>query len=87
MGKDRRSQRKRCQRCTQWAEYGAELCSDCEQDALESVRDDATEGWDFHGGISAEALRATHGGYPVSGTWVYDDPLDQERADSLEGGE
>lgn len=95
MSKDKRSDRKRCLRCTQWAEYGSELCSDCEQDALDKVREDAIEGWGFHGGISAEALRFTHSGpyaQAISGTWKiigkdYLDALDQERADSLEGGE
>lgn len=78
---------------------------DCEQDALDEMTklrvvssepDDATEGWAFHGGISPEALRATHFSGPyvktLSGTWTvigndYLDALDQARADSLEGGE
>lgn len=51
-------------------------------------------GLGFHGGLSPEAFRATHGGGlqwsepwdVVSGTFVeYDDPLDQARADSMVG--
>lgn len=107
MGKDKRSERKRCLRCTQWAEAGSELCMDCEQDqvdemnrlrVVDATKDDATEGWAFHGGISPEVLRFTHFGphfdaeKSLSGTFRvvgndYLDALDQARADSLEGGE
>jgi hypothetical protein len=100
MGKDRRSDRQRCLRCTKWAEHESELCSDCEQNVLDDMRDDATDNWDFHSGVPPEVLRATHGP-PVFGPWKstftfvkdavigrdYLDALDQERADSLEGGE
>jgi hypothetical protein len=45
MAKDKRRTGRPCPRCRQnWAEeFG--LCPDCEQDALDDMRDDATDGW------------------------------------------
>lgn len=72
MSKDHRTDRKRCLRCTNWAEYQSELCADCEQDVLDELEPNkvgaVVGAGDFdgpHGGISPDALRVTHfSGFP-----------------------
>lgn len=103
MSKERRSQHT-CDRCGKHTDDDSELCERCEVDVLTEVGqvEEIPHGLGgFHGGMSLEALRATHGpAWSAENAWVYkevsgtqftptryDDPLDQARADSLEGGE
>lgn len=74
MGKDRRSDRRQCLRCENWAIDDSELCADCEQSALNEMEPVKSDGIMMAGDFDR----------PLPKYW---DPFDQIRADSQEGGE
>jgi len=99
MGKDRRADLRKCARCRSWIEDEGEFCAKCEAERLDALAEldtfletgKSSGGWgivDVPMFPSVWSLKHMEAMRAMSGTWVeYDDPLDQARADSLEGGE